>query len=243
MRFTKNNVLALTFFTVLVYHGLITLMRLALFSLSKWTVIGEENIPRESGGILVSNHVHILDPPLVAASSRTRRLRTMAKQELFDIPLIGWVFDAYGAYSVRRTGRDIQSLRKSLKILEQGEVILLFAEGTRSSGGPMRTAHDGAGLIALRSGEPVIPVTITGSNIKLPGIFFQWMFGARPEITVCFGKPVNLAGVTGDREGISQATHRIMSRIAEQLPADMRGPYATIEGTRDCPPGSEDSLN
>jgi hypothetical protein len=52
-----------------------------------------------------------------------------------------------------------------------------------------------------------------------------------------------LAGVTGDREGISQATHRIMSRIAEQLPADMRGPYATIEGTRDCPPGSEDSLN
>ena len=102
MKFTKNNLLALTFFTILVYHGLISLMRLALFSLSKWTVIGEENIPRDSAGILVSNHVHILDPPLVAASSRARRLRTMAKQELFDIPMIGWVFDAYGAYSVRR---------------------------------------------------------------------------------------------------------------------------------------------
>ena len=243
MKFTKHNVLMLTLTTIVVYHGLIAVMRLALYSLSKWTVIGKENIPRESAGILVSNHVHILDPPLVAASIRSRRLRTMAKQELFDIPLIGWVFNAYGAYSVRRTGRDVQSLRKSLRILDDGEIILLFAEGTRSSGGPMKHAHNGAGLIALRSGQPVIPVTITGSNIKIPGVFFQWIFGHRPEITVRFGKPVNLTNIGSDREGVSEATHRIMSRIAQELPENLRGPYSQLDGGDGRSQKSEDLLN
>ena len=220
-----GDILAFGVVTIIVYHGLIALLRLALFSLSKWTVSGAENIPSNAACILVSNHIHILDPPLVAASLRTRRVRTMAKQELFDLPLIGWVFSAYGAYSVRRSGRDSQALRKSLRLLDAGEALLLFAEGTRSSGGPLRPAHKGAALIALRSGEPVIPVTITGSNIRLPGVFFQWLFGERPRINVHFGDPVDLSDLEHASKDAAEATDRIMRRIADSLPESLQGPY------------------
>ena len=78
--------------TLTVYHSLISLLRVLLYWLSIWKVTGAEHIPTDGGCVFVSNHIHILDPPLVAASSRRRRLRTMAKRELFKIPLVGWVF-------------------------------------------------------------------------------------------------------------------------------------------------------
>ena len=116
--------------TITVYHSLISLLRLLLYWLSIWKVTGAENIPASGGCVFVANHIHILDPPLVAASSRRRRLRTMAKRELFKIPLIGWVFKAYGAVEVNRGGADLRALRTSMRLLKEGEAVLLFAEGT-----------------------------------------------------------------------------------------------------------------
>jgi 1-acyl-sn-glycerol-3-phosphate acyltransferase len=239
----SRDLLAFGFITIFVYHGLITVMRLAAFTLAKWTVVGGEHIPQNSGCVLVSNHVHIVDPPLVAASSRVRRLRTMAKQELFDIPLIGWLFGAYGAYPVSRSGRDTRAMRKSLRLLEEGEAVLLFAEGTRSSGGPLQPAHRGAALIALRSGQPVIPVSISGSNINLPGIFYQWALGRRPRIQVQFGNPVDLSDISADIGGASEATDRIMRRIAAMLPESLQGPYAGPRAAGSSPVVAGDRLN
>jgi len=210
---------------LIVYKGLTSLMRLAVFAFAKWDVSGVEYIPEKQGCVLVSNHVHIIDPPLLAASSPTRRLRTMAKQELFSLPLIGWIFTAYGAYSVKRNGRDLKALRESLRLISTGEAILLFVEGTRSGGGPLQTGHGGAALIALKSGKPVIPVSIQGSNVKFPHIFFQWIVRKRPNIVVRFGPPVNLQGIQADTNGVSEATDQIMYAIADLLPSDLRGPY------------------
>ena len=210
---------------LVVYKTLSSLMRLAVFLLAKWDVSGVEHIPQGQGCVLVSNHVHIIDPPLLAASSPGRRLRTMAKQELFSLPLIGWIFTAYGAYSVKRNGRDLKALRESLRLISTGEAILLFAEGTRSGGGPLQVAHGGAALIALKSGKPVIPVSIRGSNVKFPHVFFQWIVRRRPHIVVRFGAPVNLQGIEANSAGVEKATDQIMYAIADLLPSDLRGPY------------------
>ena len=215
---------------LVVYKTLSSLMRLAVFLLAKWDVSGVEHIPQGQGCVLVSNHVHIIDPPLLAASSPGRRLRTMAKQELFALPLIGWIFTAYGAYSVKRNGRDLKALRESLRLISTGEAILLFAEGTRSGGGPLQVAHGGAALIALKSGKPVIPVSIRGSNVKFPHVFFQWVVRRRPHIVVRFGAPVNLQGIQANSAGVEKATDQIMYAIADLLPSDLRGPYDRAAG-------------
>ena len=212
------------------YKTLSSLMRLAVFLLAKWDVSGVEHIPQGQGCVLVSNHVHIIDPPLLAASSPGRRLRTMAKQELFSLPLIGRIFTAYGAYSVKRNGRDLKALRESLRLISTGEAILLFAEGTRSGGGPLQVAHGGAALIALKSGKPVIPVSIRGSNVKFPHVFFQWIVRRRPHIVVRFGAPVNLQGIEANSAGVEKATDQIMYAIADLLPSDLRGPYDRAAG-------------
>ena len=215
---------------LVVYKTLSSLMRLAVFLLAKWDVSGVEHIPQGQGCVLVSNHVHIIDPPLLAASSPGRRLRTMAKQELFALPLIGWIFTDYGAYSVKRNGRDLKALRDSLRLISTGEAILLFAEGTRSGGGPLQVAHGGAALIALKSGKPVIPVSIRGSNVKFPHVFFQWIVRRRPHIVVRFGAPVNLQGIEANSAGVEKATDQIMYAIADLLPSDLRGPYDRAAG-------------
>ena len=227
--YKKLRPLLLGIVTVTVYHSLISLLRVLLYGLSAWKVTGAEYIPTSGGCVFVANHVHILDPPLVAASSRQRRLRTMAKREIFRIPLIGWVFKAYGAIEVRRQGADFKALRTSMRLLQEGQAVLLFAEGTRSRGGPLRKAQRGAGLIALRSGLPVIPVSIIGSNISIPRVFVQWIFRNRPRIEVHFGHPVDLGGLDPDGEGAAEATERIMRRIAALLPEDLRGPYADTQ--------------
>jgi 1-acyl-sn-glycerol-3-phosphate acyltransferase len=211
---------------VVVYRLLTSLMRLAVYALAKWEVEGEENIPRDSGCVLVSNHVHIIDPPLLAASSTSRRLRTMAKQELFALPIVGWVFSAYGAYSVRRNGRDLKAIRESLRLVSEGEAVLLFAEGTRSKGGPLQLARGGAGLIALKCGKPVIPVSIQGSNVRFPNVFFQWIFRKRPHIKVRFGSPIDFSDFPDGPHANEAATEQIMKEIASLLPGELRGPYA-----------------
>ena len=116
-----------------------------------------------------------------------------------------------------------------MRLLQEGQAVLLFAEGTRSRGGPLRKAQRGAGLIALRSGLPVIPVSIIGSNISIPRVFVQWIFRNRPRIEVHFGHPVDLGGLDPDGEGAAEATERIMRRIAALLPEDLRGPYADTQ--------------
>lgn len=211
---------------VVVYRLLTSLMRVAVYALAKWEVEGEENIPTASGCVLVSNHVHIIDPPLLAASLNSRRLRTMAKQELFALPIIGWVFSAYGAYSVRRNGKDLKAIRDSLRLVSEGEAVLLFAEGTRSRGGPLRVARGGAGLIALKSGKPVIPVSIQGSNVRFPNVFFQWILRRRPHIQVRFGAPMDFSNFPRGTDANEAATERIMKEIANLLPNELRGPYA-----------------
>jgi 1-acyl-sn-glycerol-3-phosphate acyltransferase len=175
--------------------------------------------------ILVGNHMHIIDPPLVAASTQ-RQVHPMAKRELFEIPMVGWIFWWLGAFPVRRFSGDMGALRAALGYLRRDEIVLMFPEGTRSRTGGLQAALPGAAMVALLAHAPVVPVALTGSNVRMPGIFLAWLGRRRPVIRVVFGEPIDVQDASADATAAEAATDLIMRRIASMLPEEMRGAYA-----------------
>jgi len=214
--------------SVFVYWATTWFARVVLFTFARWTVTGREHLPAEGPLILVANHVHLLDPPLVGASA-TRRVRPMAKSELFETPLFGGYLRAYGGFPVRRFSADTGALRAARNYLREGDAVLMFPEGTRSRDGVLRSALSGAGMVALMTGAPVVPVAITGSNVHVPGALFQWLLRNRPRITVTFGATLDvraaLAPTSGEGRSAEVVTEQMMRAIAAMLPDGMQGPY------------------
>ena len=212
----------------LVYAACTLLTRVVVRSLARLEVVGVERVPTGGPLIFVANHVHLLDPPLVAACV-DRRVHPMAKRELFEIPLIGWFFHAYGAFPVRRFSADMGALRVARNILRNNEAVLMFPEGTRGkragTATELRPALPGAAVVAQMSHAPVVPVAITGTNIPLPGVFYQWMFKPRPMIRVEFGDPVVIDEPSKGGGSPEVETDRLMRRIAGMLPESHRGAY------------------
>ncbi|HTE84533.1 MAG TPA: lysophospholipid acyltransferase family protein [Dehalococcoidia bacterium] len=202
------------------YFCMSRLLALALWSLGHWRVTGANRMPHHGAVIVVANHLNLIDPPLLAASL-PRRIRFMAKQELFD-SRAGVFIRLYGSFPVRRFEADLQALRTARRLLDGGEVLGMFPEGHRSGGAGMIAAHPGTALIALQSGAPVLPVAITGSEqIRSPSVLVR-----RARITVTVGEPFVLPRSSRiDAAAVEQASQRIMRSIAELLPARYRGVY------------------
>ncbi len=210
-----------------VYAATNNFARAVISSLARWEVVGAERLPPEGPVILVANHNHLLDPPLVAASTR-RRVHPMAKRELFETPLIGWYFWAYGAFPVRRFSGDMGALRVARNYLRNGEVVLMFPEGTRAHGNGMRPALPGAAMVGLLAKAPVVPVAITGTDrIRIPRVFFQWMVRRRPRLRVEFGEPFALDSESSDARSAEMATDRMMRRVSAMLPPAYQGAYGS----------------
>jgi glycerol-3-phosphate dehydrogenase (NAD(P)+) len=132
---------------------------LAYFRLRR---LGREHIP--SGGVvLAANHRSFLDPFAIGCCLR-RPVYFVAKQELFRNPLLGWFLNCMGAFPIRRGESDDESMETALELLDRGDAVVIFPEGTRIRAGSLATPRRGVGRIALQSGAPVVPVAITGSE-------------------------------------------------------------------------------
>jgi len=173
-----------------------------------------QNVPAAGAALLVSNHSSVLDPPLVGGASR-RQLAFLAKAELFGVPLFGRLIHRLGARPIRRGGSDPAAMRTALRVLEEGGALLVFPEGTRGPEGELRPAKAGAGMLAVMSGAPVVPVYVRGSGRAWP----RGRRYPRPaKVTVAFGEPLRFeARRGGDRREEYAAASRAMMAAIERL--------------------------
>jgi 1-acyl-sn-glycerol-3-phosphate acyltransferase len=198
--------------------------------LFSWRVEGRENIPLSGPLILVTNHVHILDPFFLVFAF-PRWINFMAKEELFRSPfLMPWLSWA-GCLPIRRGGniREKQrTLERTREALERGFVLGMFPEGSRSRDGKLREGKPGPAAIASRTNVPVIAGGIIGTD-RIKGIDCFWK---RPAIVVHIGKPFRLPPTDGkvSKSQRRLLTTRLMTEIAALLPPEYQGAYARHEG-------------
>ena len=138
--------------------ALLRIFNLIVFRVKK---VGEENIAKEGAYIMCANHRSNWDPPILVAS--TKRLNyIMAKEELFKNNFIKWFAKQCCVFPVKRGKKDLESIKFSLKVLKEGQILTLFPEGTRNGMEKNGKAQNGAAFLALKTGVPVIPVGIQG---------------------------------------------------------------------------------
>ena len=128
---------------------------------------GLENVPASGSFVISPVHRSNIDFALVAAIAR-RRLRYMGKDSLWRVPLLGPFISALGAFPVRRGAPDREALRRCIAVIEDGEPLVMFPEGTRQSGPDVQPLFDGAAYVAGRTGVPILPIGIGGSERAMP---------------------------------------------------------------------------
>jgi 1-acyl-sn-glycerol-3-phosphate acyltransferase len=183
-------------------------------------VEGRENVPREGGLLVISNHIATADPPLLGALF-PRPLHFMAKREWFQNRLIGWLAHEFLCFPVNRHTADRGALRTTLDLLAKGRAVGLYPEGTRAIDARMHPAEAGAGFLARQAGVAVLPVaTWGGENILPKGSKFPRI--AQAHAHLAFGPPFHLPeGKMSNQE----AADYMMSKVAELLPTEYRGEY------------------
>jgi 1-acyl-sn-glycerol-3-phosphate acyltransferase len=207
--------------------------RFALSALARVKVEFEADLPQDGPLIIVANHMSNADPPLVAGWLTPRigrQLHILAKHSLFVGP-IGWLLRQLGATPVRAGGSDIEAYRVARGVLDRGEVLCIFPEGTRSRDGIMAEPKPGVAMLATRSGVSILPVGVSGSdrflgrNARFPRI------GSR--ITLRVGRPFTVALDTTvpRRDAIHKASDEIMRHIAALTDERHRGRFGETPNT------------
>ncbi|HEY7349214.1 MAG TPA: lysophospholipid acyltransferase family protein [Ktedonobacterales bacterium] len=184
-------------------------------------VAGVQNVPQTGPVILVSNHLNWTDIPMIGLRVK-RRTHFMAKSELFQKAPLKWLVIGLGAFPVRRGEADRQAIKQADDVLKAGQVLVIFPEGTRSRSRKMKEGLAGVALIAMRSGAPIVPVGIYGSERFKPWRIWPW----RTPITLTYGEPFTLS--REDRRGhtdLQGQLNVIMRQIAALLPPQYRGIY------------------
>jgi 1-acyl-sn-glycerol-3-phosphate acyltransferase len=135
-----------------------------------WTrlrIEGREHIPRTGAFVLAPVHRSIMDTPIASCVTR-RRLRFMGKHTLWHNRAFGWLLSSLGGFPVTRGTADREALRRCMQVLEAGEPLVLFPEGERKAGPVVQPMFDGAAYVALKTGVPIVPVGIGGSERVMP---------------------------------------------------------------------------
>jgi 1-acyl-sn-glycerol-3-phosphate acyltransferase len=213
-------------------------VRIGLAGLTRVRVEGAiDEIPRTGPVIIASNHSSNLDVPVLGSSlmPRTgRRFQWLGKKELFDWPVVGWIARNGGVHAIDRGAADVEAFRLASRILDEGHVLFVFPEGTRSHDGTLGEGRDGVAVLALRSGAPIVPVGISGSYERWPR--GQKLPHPGGRVTARVGSPFRLADLLPaglDRRAAKDAgTDLIMRRIAALLPERQRGRYGSVAPER-----------
>lgn len=187
-------------------------------------VVGTENFPRVGPFLIASNHASHLDPPLVG-SQIAKQMRFFARKSLWHSRFLGWWLDQVETIPVERDTGDIGAIKKVLQALKEDRAVVLFPEGTRSPDGRLQKPKAGVGLMACKTGVPVVPCRVFDSFQAFGKGRLIPNFGT--PVTIVFGPPIPASDYDDPAAGKARyetAAQRIMDRIAS-LP---RPHYAVI---------------
>lgn len=192
------------------FHVVYIIVRPLIHLLFPFRVVGGGNVP-EGGALLCANHASGWDPILIAlALPNDSRLNFMAKEELFKNGFLRWLITKLGGFPVKRGGNDLAAMKTSLKILGNGDRLLVFPEGTRVEKEGDADAKGGITVMATRTGVPIIPIYCGGKK----SLFRKY--------TIVFGEPYVpvIAGRRPTPEENQQAAEEVMRRIYDMREVD-----------------------
>jgi 1-acyl-sn-glycerol-3-phosphate acyltransferase len=183
-----------------------------------------DNLPRKGSAIVIFNHIAFIDP-IVVLSVLPRNLVPLARHDVFGIPGWGIFPRIWDVIPVRREEVDRDALKKALAVLEAGEVLLVAPEGTRHPS--LQRAKAGLAYLALKSGAPIVPVAIEGTE------GYPKLIVGKDDLTpvnIRVGKPFRYREMKGqrDRDRLRKMTDEAMYVLASMLPEERRGVYSDL---------------
>jgi glycerol-3-phosphate dehydrogenase (NAD(P)+) len=189
--------------------------------------VGMEHIPKTGPVIFAANHRSFLDPFVIGMLTR-RPVYYVAKRELFENPIQAWLLNRLGAFPVERGESDERSMSTARAILARGDCVVIFPEGTRIRGGPLRSPKRGVGRLALETGAPIVPVAVLGTDRVRRGALI------RPcRIRVRCGAPLGFPRLEQPSPALATAvTQRVWPCVElqwEWLGGEIAAPPATSE--------------
>ena len=204
----KNDV-----FQKLIYQLVSKLFVLPIYKfVFRGHLIGRENIPQNDTFIIVSNHGSLLDPPFLG-HALGRNISFMAKAELFNIPFLGLVIKACGAYPVKRGIADKNTIKTACEKLSNDSCIGIFIDGTRQKNGRVNKPKQGAALLAFKNQKLLLPVAIGNSHRLIRFKFFIPLFS---KIVIKVGKPVQ-PPQSSSRDDLNSVTMHLQNSINDLL--------------------------
>ncbi len=194
------------------YHTVRTIVTVFCRVWCRMTIDGRENFPKDGPFILAPTHRSIIDTPVSSGVYR-RRMRFMGADKWWSNKHFGNLLSALGGFPVSRGTADREALKRCIAVIEGGEPLVLFPEGERKSGPIVQPLYEGAAYVAMRTGVPIVPIGIGGSERAMPK-------GARfiypRKLYVMVGKPLN-AEVAGTAKEQRAAARRLTAELHAEL--------------------------
>ncbi|MGI9624078.1 MAG: lysophospholipid acyltransferase family protein [Acidimicrobiales bacterium] len=195
-----------------VYATVKLLIRSVLFRLFSLVARGSENLDIDGPIIVAPVHRSNLDAPLIAGLTR-HRLKALAKESLFSPAPVGWFMSALGGFPVDRAAADREALRAAQQLLDEGEAVIVFPEGSRQTGNKVADVYDGAAFLAARTGAPVVPIGIAGTEEAMPP---GAKLPRRAKVAIVVGEPMAAPTSEGKRVTLSQR-REFTTELADRL--------------------------
>jgi 1-acyl-sn-glycerol-3-phosphate acyltransferase len=203
-----------------VYRAAWPLARFLLHLLFGYRTEGAEKVPEKGPVILAANHLSILDPIAIGAGIR-RPVSFLARADVFRLPVLSWLLPQLYAIPVERGTGDLSAIKGAIRALERGMAFGIFPEGTRSRSGRLQPFKTGVAAIAYRTGSPVVPVAVVGSEKAWP--VGRKLFRLRQPIRVIYGDPIPVPRKTKvSHQELESLTREIEARVWELLPPQCR---------------------
>ena len=208
-------------------------LRLMAACFARVTVEGLERIPTSGPLLVICNHCSNADGMLLmgfVVPAMGRPMGWLGKAEALRWPIFGWGMRQNGVMGVRRGVGDLEAFKMAKGVLDEGRVLTIFPEGTRSPSGALQEAKEGATVLAVRTATPILPIGIVGSQRFWPKGKFLPRPGRR--MTVRVGETFTVSVPKGGdrRESLRIATAEMMRHVAELLPEEQRGVYSGTLG-------------